>query len=117
MATKKEQADDLYSYLRSSGVLQDLRPEEACVVVAPTDRIKSSTFMGLLQQNGLPVRLLAFGTGKVRLPSGKISTVPGTAVAAINTGALKRLEMYARLFGVSVAVVERRFQTGGPRQR
>jgi hypothetical protein len=91
--------------LGASGLLEDARPDEFCLVVVPSKRLKSGRFALLLQENNISCRALGHGDGKVCDHRGVESKVRGILVLAILRKDAKRVGLFARLFGVTAVPV------------
>jgi hypothetical protein len=101
----KQNLEQMRSLLHSSGLLADTRPEEFCLVVVPSQRIRAGKFAILLQDNQVRCRALGHGDGKVCDPRGVISRVRGILILAVHIDDAKKAELYARLFGVTAVPV------------
>lgn len=78
------------------------------MVVVPTARLKSGRIALLLQKNGLRIRALGHGTGKVRDGRGVERKVRGLLVLAVDNRDVKRVGMYTRLFGAMAVRIEKK---------
>lgn len=102
-------AEQARTFLASTGVLQSTAPNERCVVVLPTasSRFNAAQIALTLHRNGIKLRVLGRGAGKVREVSGKERTVKDCLVLALSLRDLKRASMYARLFGSHIVEIPR----------
>jgi hypothetical protein len=103
----KQNLEQMRSLLHSSGLLADTGPDEFCLVVVPSQRVRAGKFAILLQDNGVRCRALGHGDGKVCDQRGVVSKVRGILVLAVHRSDGKKAELYARLFGVTAVPVER----------
>lgn len=101
MKQVKQNLDQMRSVLHSSGLLADTKPGEVCMVVVPTARVRAGRFAILLQDNGVFCRAMGHGDGKISDARGVESRVRGILVMAILQADIKKVDRYARLFGVT----------------
>lgn len=97
--------DQVRSFLGAHGILDGANADELCMVVVPSRRLKSGRIALLFQMNGISCRALGHGTGRVRDQHGVESTVRGLLVLAVSQAHAKRLELYAKLYGVTAIPV------------
>ena len=77
------------------------------MVVVPSPQLKAGRIALLLQQNGLRLRILGHGTGKVRDRLGVERRVLGLLVLVADSRDVRRVELYTRLFGAAAVRVEK----------
>lgn len=89
-------------------ILDDATPYEACMIVVPSPRLRSGRIALLLRKNGVRCRPLGHGTGTLRDSRGTESRIRGLMILAVDRSDVKRLHMYAKLFGVSAILLTER---------
>jgi hypothetical protein len=82
------------------GILEDCAPEERCVAILPSPRVRAPDFCLILRRNGVIVRALGYGSSWVSDPTGRKGRIYGVVLAAVRSGDLHKLSMHARLCGV-----------------
>jgi hypothetical protein len=97
---KKENLQQMQSRLSTSGILAEVKPNEVCLVIVPSRRLKAGRFGILLLNNGVSCKALGHGSGRVKDSSGREFKTQGVLVLAVDRKDAKRAELYAKLFGV-----------------
>lgn len=97
---KKENLQQMQSRLSASGILAEVKPNEICLVIVPTRRVKAGRFGILLLKNGVSCKALGHGSGRVKDSSGREFQTQGVLVLAVDRKNARKAELYAKLFGV-----------------
>ena len=97
---KSENLQQIHTRLHESGILAELREGEVLFLILPSHRILAGRFAILLTRNDVPCRAIGHGSGRVQDSEGEEFKTEGILVLAVLGNQVRKVELYAKLFGV-----------------
>jgi hypothetical protein len=96
-----ENLQQIRTRLHESGILAEVRPGEVLIMILPSARLLAGRFAILLVHNGVGCRAIGHGSGRVQDSLGEECQTQGILVLAVLGDEVRKVELYAKLFGVT----------------